>query len=57
MKNVCLKFCEIMNTNVDIYIQVFIDLYTKKFIPVDSPQLQLSNYPRLFVLYDDTITM
>ena len=39
------------------YIQVFVNLYTIKFIPVDSPQLRLSNYLRTFTLYDDITTI
>ena len=39
------------------YIQVFVDLYTIKFIPVFSPQLLLSNYLRIFTLYDDITTI
>ena len=30
-----------------------VDLYTIKFIPVDSLQLRLSNYLRIFALYED----
>ena len=37
-------------------MQLFVDLYTTKFISVDSPQLQLSNYLRIFALYDDITT-
>ena len=38
-------------------MQLFVDLYTTKFISVDSPQLQLSNYLRIFALYDDITTV
>ena len=35
-------------------MQVFLDLDTTKFIPVDSPQLRLLDYLRIFALNDDT---
>ena len=38
-------------------MQLFVDLYTTKFISVDSPQLQLSNYLRISALYDDITTV
>ena len=40
-----------------IYIYIFIDLYTTKFRPVDSPQLRLPNYLEIVVLYDDIPTI